>query len=108
MAQQANLPGIDLPQSWPERVKSAVLHVIALAQYAMTCTRGWAVNSPIARLRIKAENDRLQQAVALLAEEIGIKDARMKRVEPQRRPRYVAAERMAILELRATLTCISA
>ena len=92
---------IELPRGWPRRVKSAVLHVIALAQYAMTCTRGWAIDSPIARLRLKAENDRLRQEVALLMEEIRIKDARMKRVEPQKRPHYVPTERMAILEIRA-------
>jgi transposase InsO family protein len=102
MFKRPDPPHIDLPRGWPQHVKSAVLHVIALAQCAMTCTRGWAVDSSIAKLRLKAENDRLRQEVALLAEEIRIKDARMKRVEPQRRPHYVATERMAILELRAT------
>ena len=30
-----------------------------------------------------------------------IKDARMKRIDPQKRPHYVPSERMAVLELRA-------
>ena len=78
-----------------------MLHVIALGQYAVAYARSWAVNGRIARVRLKAENDHLRQQVALLTEEIRIKDARMKRVDPQKRPHYLPAERMAILELRA-------
>ncbi len=59
--------------------------MIALAQYATAFTRSWAANSPIARVRLKAENGRLRQEMTLLTEEIRIKDARMKRVEPQKR-----------------------
>ncbi len=101
MAKHQYPAGIPLPRGWPRHVKSAVLHAIALGQYAMAFTRSWAVNSRIARVQLKAENDQLRQEVALLTEEIRIKDARMKRVDPQKRPRYVPAERMAILELRA-------
>ncbi|UCG16703.1 MAG: transposase [Phycisphaerales bacterium] len=78
-----------------------MLHVMALGQYAAAYTRSWAVNGRIARVRFKAENDQLRQEVALLTEEIQIKDTRMKRVDPQRRPHYLPTERMAILELRA-------
>ena len=101
MARHQDSRGIPLPRGWSERVKSAVLQVIALAQYAIAYTRGWAANARVARVRLKTENDRLLQEVALLTEEIQIKDRRMKRVEPQRRPHYVSTERMAILELRA-------
>ena len=101
MATHANPPRIEVPQGWPAHVRSALLHIIALAQYALAYTRGWAVNAPIARVRLKAENDQLHQEVALLTEEIGIKDARMKRIDSQKRPHYIPAERMAILELRA-------
>ena len=78
-----------------------MLHVIALGQYALAYTRSWVVIGRIAHVWLKAENDHLKQQVALLSEEIRIKDARMKRVDPQKRPRYVPTERMAILELRA-------
>jgi hypothetical protein len=47
-----------------------MLHIIALAQYAVVYTRGWAVNSQVARVRLKAENDQLRQYVPLLTEEI--------------------------------------
>jgi len=43
----------------------------------------------------------LRQRVALLEEEIRIKDTRMAQINPHRRPHYPPTERMAILELRA-------
>ena len=50
---------------------------------------------------LKAENDRFQAEVALLKEEIRIKDARLLCWDPRKRPQYPPTERMAILELRA-------
>ncbi len=94
-------PKIPLPKSWGTRVKSAILHTIALAQYALTYSRSWAADSSNQRLRLKAECDRLQQEVALLREEIRIKNVRMAQLDPQRRPHYPSTERMAILQLRA-------
>jgi putative transposase len=78
-----------------------MLQVIALAQFAISYTRGWAANSPIQRLRLAAQNDQLQQEVWLLREEIRIKDARMESIASARRPRYMPTERLAILGLRA-------
>ena len=50
---------------------------ISLAQYATVYTRSWAVDSMNGRVRLKAENKRLLQELALRDEEIRIKDARM-------------------------------
>ena len=58
-------------------------------------------NSSNQRVRLKAELDRAQEQIALLEEEIRIKDARMARIPASHRPRYPPCERMAILELRA-------
>ena len=77
---------ISLPQSWPATVRSAILHVIALAQYATAYTRSWTADSRNARMRLQAENDRLQQELSLLNEELRIKDARMRLIDPRRRP----------------------
>ncbi len=57
MTKRKNPPEISLPRGWPRRVKSAMLHVISLAQFALAYTRGWAVNSQVARVRLKAAND---------------------------------------------------
>jgi len=94
-------PQIPLPKSWGTHVKSAILHVVALAQYALTYSRSWAADSSNERVRLKAANDHLAQELALRQEELRIKDARMAQMVPARRPHYPPTERMAILELRA-------
>ena len=88
---------IPLPKSWPRSVKSAMLHVISLAEFAMAYTRGWAANCPNARVRLKVEVERLKGELALRDEQERIKDARMERIPPHRRPNYPPPERMAIL-----------
>lgn len=102
MASKNKSPEIPLLKSWGTHVKSALLHIIALAQYALTYSRSWAADSTNQRVRLKADNDRLTQEVAQLREEIRIKDARMAQLHPQRRPHYPPTARMAILELRAS------
>jgi transposase-like protein len=78
-----------------------MLQVIALAQYALTYTRSWAANSPNERVRLAAKADQSEQEIALLREEIRIKDARMASIPAARRPHYEPTERLAILQLRA-------
>ena len=78
-----------------------MLHVMSLTKLAAAHARSWAANSPNARLRLRAENERLQQEVALLRAEIRIKDARMKALTPHHRPFYPPPERLEILEVRA-------
>lgn len=94
-------PRIPLPKSWNKQVRSAMLHVISLAQYATVYTRSWAADSRNARVRLRAENDRLRQELGLRCEELRIKDTRMDSLPTKRRPHYAPAERLAILELRA-------
>jgi hypothetical protein len=96
-------PKIPLPNAWHAYVKVAVLHVVSLAQYAAVYTRSWAADSSNARVRLAVENERLLQDIALLREELSIKDARMARIAPKRRPHYAPVDRMAILELKAAL-----
>ena len=70
MAGSTPPPRIPLPRDWPRRVRSAVLHAICLARFSLTSTRSWAANSWNARIRLKAENDRLRHELALLQEEM--------------------------------------
>jgi len=93
--------GALLPKGWPHRVRSAVVHAISMSNVAFAVTRSQAENHFNARVRIQAENDRLRREVSLLTEEIRIKDSRMERIPPQRRPHYPPMERLTILELRA-------
>ncbi len=92
---------VPLPKGWSRRVRSGAIHAISLARFSLTAARGHAANSWNARIRLREENDRLRQEIALLREEIRIKDSRMERIPPQRRPHYLPVERLAILELRA-------
>jgi len=101
MLVKSDPPHIALPKGWQGCVKSAVVHVISLAHYAIVYARAWAADSINARVRLAAENDRLHEECALLREELHIKDVRIVQIAPQRRPHYGPCERMAILELRA-------
>ncbi len=92
---------LTLPRGWPRRIRSAAVHAISLADFALTAALGWAAQSLNPRLCLRAELERLRQEIELLREEIRIKDARMQRIEAQKRPHYLPTERLAILELRA-------
>ncbi|MDD4891385.1 MAG: DDE-type integrase/transposase/recombinase [Phycisphaerae bacterium] len=92
---------IPLPRSWPERIKSAILHTISLAHLAITHARGWAADAVNPRARQAADIERLGTEVAMLREELAVKDARLRRTFPHRRPHYLPADRMRILELKA-------
>ena len=97
----ASLPDLPVPSGWAKTVKSAILHVISLAHFAIVAARGWAADSLNARVRLSGDNDQLNQEVQLLREELRIKNARLAKIDPRHRPHYGATERMAILELKA-------
>ena len=104
-----NLPRIPLPKSWNKHVRVSLLHVISLAQFAVAYTRGWAANSINPRLREKSELERLTGIVALLREEIRIKDARMGRISPHRRPQYQPAScQFVIADVKYCCQCVTA
>ena len=100
-------PHVPLPKGWTTSIRSAVIHTIALARYAIVYTRSWAADSRNARVRLAAEVERLKAEVSLLREEIRIKDARMGQIMPHRRPQYPPTERMAILELKAARALVA-
>ena len=94
-------PRLTVPKNWTRSIQAALVHVISLAHYALVYTRSWAANSSNERARLAAHRDSLEQEVALLREEIRIKDARLAKTAPAQRPHYQPTERLAILELRA-------
>ena len=101
MAARVQTPAIPLPKRWPRRVRSSVIHTIALAHTSLTQARSFTANSLNASIRLKTENERLRNEILLLREEGRIKDSRMEQVPAQRRPHYAPIERLAVLELRA-------
>ena len=92
-------PRIPLPRDWNSRTKSAIVQILALSHYAFTAMLARGANSQRRTTRLRAELDRLEHELALLQEELRIKDAQMNRIPS--RPHYTPLERMAIMELRA-------
>src|SRR5262249_46954838 len=90
-----------LPRNWPRLLQTTILHVLSLAHYVLVTTRSWAANAANERLRLAAMADELEHEIAMLREEIRVKDARLARIAAPRRPHYLPTERLAILELRA-------
>ncbi len=88
---------IRLPKQWPEHVKSGILHAILLASVALTIARSRATS----RRRLQAEVEQANAEIALLREELYIKDGRWERSRSRRRPHYTPSQRMRILQLRA-------
>ena len=90
-----------LPHGWPRLARVALVQITALAHVALTRTRSWCADSRLVRVQLRGRVDRLEQEIALLREELRIKNARLARIPVHQRPRYPPAERLAILVLRA-------
>ena len=92
---------IPLPKAWPKRVKSALINVISLTHTAIIYSRSWCADSPLIRVRQAGELNRANQEIALLKEEMRIKDGRWVKIPPHQRPFYQPTERLSILTYRA-------
>ncbi len=93
-----DLDSLRLPKGWAANVRHALLNVIGLVRIAMLSGRELLIEKgdvPSATVL------RQETEIAMLREELRIKDNRIARIEPQRRPHYTFVERMAILELKA-------
>ena len=88
---------IRLPRQWSKHVKAGVLHAISLASVALAYTRGQAAGGR----RLCAQLEQATSEIALLREELSIKDGRWERARSRRRPHYTPTQRMRILQLRA-------
>ena len=88
---------ITLPRQWPDHIKSGILHAISLASVALSYARGRATS----RRRLRVQLDQATTEIALLREELSIKDSRWERSRSRRRPHYTPTQRMRILQLRS-------
>ena len=77
---------IPVPHGWNRRAKSAILHILGLSHCKFTALVARAANDRDRRTRLQAKTGRLKHEIALLEEELRIKDARMARVPRDRRP----------------------
>jgi hypothetical protein len=78
----------NLRNGWPCRVRSTVNHAISLTSAALTCAWSRAATGRSSRTRLEAEFDRANTEIALLKEELDIKDSRWNRLPPRRRNSY--------------------
>ena len=100
MPPRSSKPALPLPRGWRKVTRAGVLHAISVAAMAMTAA--WSkASAGRSRQRALADVDRLRTEVALLTEELELKDARWARVPARRRPYYGPVQRMRILQLRA-------
>jgi hypothetical protein len=86
-----------LPKQGSSHVKSGILHAVALASVALSYACGRATGER----RLRDQLDQANSELALLREELGIKDDRWERSPSRRRPHYTPMQRMRILQLRA-------
>ncbi|MBK8977676.1 MAG: DDE-type integrase/transposase/recombinase [Planctomycetes bacterium] len=90
-----------LPRGWTRTVRSSFLHAASVAFTALTFAWRSAARSRRVTIRVQAELDRAETEIALLREELDIKDERLGRIPPRRRSHYGPIQRMRILELKA-------
>ena len=76
-------------------------HATSVAFTALTRAWATAATSRQPTTRLQAELDRANTEIALLNEELTIKNDRLDRVPPRRRPHYRPTDRMRILQLKA-------
>ena len=67
---------LPLPRGWKRRVRSSVLHILALSHYSFTVLLARTARSQDRATRLQAQMDRLHHEIALLQEELRIKDGR--------------------------------
>jgi transposase-like protein len=91
----------NLPRGWSKHIKSSLVHAIALAATALTEAWSRAAAGRSKDTKLDAELDRANTEIAMLREELAIKDARWSRLPSRRRPYYSPVERLRILQLKA-------
>jgi len=91
---------LPLPAGWSKTVKTGLLQVVGLARVALLDVRAGFSSGP-SEARVAARLAALESEIAQLGEELRIKDARMARLDPRKRPHFSGEERLAILLLRA-------
>ena len=75
-------PKIPLPRQWSKHVKLGILHVISLAQMALTAARSRACRSRGGQSSLQAELAVARGEISKLEEELRLKDLRLARIDP--------------------------
>ena len=95
MASARSEGDVPLPRGWTKHARSALIRAVSLAATALNLAYGKTTTSKSARNRL----DRVTTEIALLKEELDIKDARWSRLPSRRRLRCASAARAQFGEL---------
>ena len=87
---------VALPKGWPDHVQFSLLYAIALASAALSIARSHRLTQGL-----RSDLERATHEIALLKEELALKDASWSRLSPPRCPHDTPVERMRILQLKA-------
>lgn len=101
MRHETETSSIPMPKNWSKHVKFALVCASALARAVVTEVRGWALNSPIERMRLRAQCERVSSLAAQRAEELALLHTRFERVPAKHRPHFSPPERLRVLQLKA-------
>ena len=96
-------PEVPVPKDWHAVARSGLVHAVALARVALLQVLSDFENGRNPRARMLSEVERLRQRVQQLETELAIKDHRMAKLAPARRPHYSAPDRLQILLLQASM-----
>ncbi len=101
MASARSEDDVPLPRGWTKHVKSALIQAVSLAATALNLAYSRACKNQSVGQRLAADLDRLSTEIALLKQELDIKDARWSRLPSRRRPHYTPVQRLRILQIKA-------
>ena len=80
MASARSEDDVPLPRGWTKHVQSALIQAVSLAATALNLAHGRACKNRSVGPRLVADLDRLTTEIALLKEELDIKDTRWSRL----------------------------
>ena len=92
---------IPLPESWPDNVKRAMNKALQLARFDIIRVRGEVDYDYRTEVRLKAENDKLRNELALERDYNDILISRFRQIPAKKRPNYTPVDRMRVLNHKA-------
>ena len=92
---------IPLPESWSDNVKRAMNRALELARFDIIRVRGEVDYDYRTEVRLRGENDKLRNELALERDYIEIILSRFGQIPAKKRPNYSPVDRMRVLNHKA-------
>ena len=101
MAKSDDLDRLPLPKSWPKLARRALVLVNSMLKVSFDIELGRRLDCASHHAREHGEHERLRLDSESCRESLRLISARLRRLDPRKRPLYTKAERLRILELKA-------